>query len=139
MNDPISKQAAIDALWKALFEYENKTEKQFLESDDFDIDDWIDYRRFVQNMNDIDRQTILDLPPASCWTSVSEKLPKIDMSYPHHKDYLVQYDSGDMDVASWSNVNRFQTDLVTEPYWNCAQFAEVIAWMPLPEPYKGNK
>lgn len=73
------------------------------------------------------------------WIPVSERLPKIDMSYPHHEDYLVQYDSGDMDVASWSNVNRFWTDHVTEPHWNCVQFAEVIAWMPLPEPWKGEE
>ena len=68
------------------------------------------------------------------WIPVTERLPEIDMSYPHHEDYLVQYDSGDMDVASWSNVNRLWTDHVTEPHWNCVQFAEVIAWMPLPEP-----
>lgn len=68
------------------------------------------------------------------WIPVTERLPEIDMSYPHHEDYLVQYDSGNMDVASWSNVNRFWTDHVTEPHWNCVQFAEVIAWMPLPEP-----
>ena len=70
------------------------------------------------------------------WIPVSEGLPKIDMSYPHHEDYLVQYDSGGMDVASWSNVNHFCTDHVTEPYWNCVQFAKVIAWMPLPPSYK---
>lgn len=71
------------------------------------------------------------------WIPVTELLPAIDMSYPHHEDYLVQYDSGDMDVASWSNVNRFWTDHVTEPHWNCVQFAEVIAWRELPEPWKG--
>ena len=70
------------------------------------------------------------------WIPVTERLPEIDMSYPHHEDYLVQYDSGNMDVASWSNVNRFWTDHVTEPHWNCVQFAEVIAWMPLPQPPK---
>ena len=73
-------------------------------------------------------------PPA--WIPVTDRLPEIDMSYPHHEDYLVQYDSGNMDVASWSNVNRFWTDHVTEPHWNCVQFAEVIAWMPLPKPWK---
>lgn len=72
----------------------------------------------------------------STWIPVSEGLPEIDMSHPHHENYLVQYDSGYMDVASWSNVNRFWTDHVTKPHWNCAQFAEVIAWMPLPEQYK---
>lgn len=79
---------------------------------------------------------IKDLPSAQQWIPCSERLPEIDMSHPHHEDYLVQYDSGGIDVASWSNVNWFWTDHVTEPYWNCVQFAKVIAWMPLPESYK---
>lgn len=62
MSDLISRQAAIDALWKALYAYENKTEKQFIESDELDINDWIQHRIFVQNMSDIDRQTIQNLP-----------------------------------------------------------------------------
>ena len=62
--DLISRQATIDALWKALFEYEDKTEKQFIETDELDVEDWVQHRVFVQNMNDIDRQTILDLPSA---------------------------------------------------------------------------
>ena len=62
MGDPIDRQAAINALWKALHTYEDKTEKQFQESDDLDVGDWIVHRIFVQNMSDIDRQTILNLP-----------------------------------------------------------------------------
>lgn len=64
MDDSISRQAAIDALWKALYEYEDKTEKQFQKSEDLDVGDWIVHRGFVQNMSDIDRQTILNLPSA---------------------------------------------------------------------------
>ena len=64
MGDLISRQAAIDALWKALFEYEDKTEKQFQESEDLDVGEWIGHRIFVQNMNDIDRKTIRSLPSA---------------------------------------------------------------------------
>ena len=64
MDDLISRKLAINELWKALYEYEDKTEKQFLESDDLDVGDWIQHRIFIQNMNDIDRQTILNLPPA---------------------------------------------------------------------------
>ena len=64
MDDLISRQAAIDALWKALYEYEDKTEKQFQESEDLDIGDWIEHRIFVQNMSDIDRKTIMELPSA---------------------------------------------------------------------------
>lgn len=63
-EDTISRKAAVNALWKALYEYENKTEKQFLESEDLDIYDWMVHRIFVQNMSDIDRRTILDLPSA---------------------------------------------------------------------------
>ena len=62
MDDLISRQAAIDALWKALYEYEDKTEKQFLESDELDVGDWFLHRIFVQNMSDIDRQVIIGLP-----------------------------------------------------------------------------
>jgi len=61
-SDLISRQAAIDLLWKALFEYEDKTEKQFQESEDLDVGDWIQYRIFVQKMSDTDRQTILGMP-----------------------------------------------------------------------------
>ena len=63
-DDAISRQAAIEALWKALYEYEDKTEKQFIDSEELDVADWIQHRNFVQNMSDIDRQTILGLPSA---------------------------------------------------------------------------
>ena len=63
-TDTISRQAAIDALWKALYEHEDETEKHFQESDELDVGDWVLHRIFVQNMSDIDRQTILNLPSA---------------------------------------------------------------------------
>lgn len=71
MNDVISRRGAIDALWKALYKYEDKTEKQFTESEELDAADWIQHRIFVQNMSDIDRQTILDLPSAQ--TEITEE------------------------------------------------------------------
>lgn len=63
-DDSISRRAAIDALWKALYEFEDKTEKKFQESDELNVEDWIQHRIFVQNMSDIDRQTIMDMPSA---------------------------------------------------------------------------
>lgn len=54
----------IDGLWKALYEYQDKTEKQFQDSEELDLYDWMVHRIFVQNMSDIDRQTILNLPSA---------------------------------------------------------------------------
>ena len=34
MDDLISRQAAINALWKALYTYEDETERRFQESDE---------------------------------------------------------------------------------------------------------
>lgn len=53
------------------------------------------------------------------------------------EEYLVQYDIGSMDIATWTNVNPFWTNKTTDWHWNKAQYCKVIAWMPLPEPYKG--
>lgn len=55
------------------------------------------------------------------------------------EDYLVQYESGGMDVAHWTNVNPFWTDLTTDWHWvGTAQFAKVVAWYPLPEEFCGD-
>lgn len=62
MDDLIRRGDALDALWKALFDYEDKMEKTFLESEELNIDDWFSHRIFVQSMSDIDRQTIINLP-----------------------------------------------------------------------------
>ena len=64
-TDIISRKAVIDALWKALYDYEDRTEKQFRDSEELDIGDWIRHRIFVQNMSNIDIQTILNMPPVS--------------------------------------------------------------------------
>lgn len=85
MDDTISRQAAIDALWKALYEYEEKTEKQFQESEDLNVEDWMMHRIFAQNMNDIDRQTILNLP------SVQPKKGKWIRTTKHYKDSEQEY------------------------------------------------
>lgn len=62
MADFIERDKAIDALNKALFAYEDETEERFKNDPELDITDWFFHRIFVQNMNGIDRQTILDLP-----------------------------------------------------------------------------
>ena len=54
------------------------------------------------------------------WIPVSERLPEKD------KDYLCCDDMGQMDVGYFS-----------QTCWCCnAYMYDVIAWMPLPEPYK---
>lgn len=64
MDDLISRQGAVNALWEALYDYEDKMEKRFLDSEELDVNDWFSYRIFVQHMSDIDRQTILNMPSA---------------------------------------------------------------------------
>ena len=64
MSRYIDADIAIQALWNALLAYEDKTKKQFLESDELDVWDWIQHRIYVQEMSDIDRKTILDMPTA---------------------------------------------------------------------------
>lgn len=84
-------------------------------------------------------QTINDSPtithsPEYDWTQVSDHNPEIDMSYAHSKPYLVKYKGGGYDVAFFSNCNRFYSGHVTEHvYWNCGQYCEVEAWMPIPK------
>ena len=100
MSDLISRQAAIDALWKALYEYEDEMEKRFQESDELDVGDWMLHRIFVQNMSDIDKQTILNLPSAQpeLSTDVENALALLDgirasgrMEY--YSDYCALHDA----------------------------------------------
>lgn len=60
----IDREDAIKALRQALYEYEDKMEKRFLNSDELDIYDWSEHEIFVQNMNDIDCKRILEMPDA---------------------------------------------------------------------------
>ena len=143
-NDLISRQSAIDALWKALYEYQDKTEKQFQESDELDVGDWILHREFVQNMSDIDRRTILDLPsaqPDQQWIPCSERLPKEKdagilkkLGTNKRSDYViatVEVKGERMTVTACTYDGAWD--------WNM-KYAfpdfKVVAWMPLPEPYR---
>ena len=124
-DDLISREDAINALWKALYEYEDKTEKQFQESDELDVGDWILHRIFVQNMSDIDRQTILDLPSAQQWISCGEKLPEKE------GHYLVS-----------NSRNTFEAVFVDGEWYSMSLnllLDGVLAWMPLPTPWEGGQ
>lgn len=68
------------------------------------------------------------------WIPVSEKLPKEE-----NKRYWICTDCGDQCVCRWTNVNPVWTDIITDWHWHIADFpqdSKVVAWMPLPEPYK---
>ena len=138
-SDCIRRAEAIDALWKALYAYEDKTEKQFQESDELDVSDWIEHRIFVQNMSDIDRQTILALPsaqPEQQWIPCIERPPEDDNVYfvTVHPDYIVPGGLS-VDTLHWYD-GKWWFDYYGQP----AEFTDpIIAWMPLPEPWKGEE
>lgn len=133
MDDLISRRAAIDTL---LFGKEMLSRAL----DDMDVVD-TEREKYSWGLGLIESNIydIEELPSAQQWIPCSERLPKLDNSYPNSKEYLTQWDDGRIDKTRYSNVNIFWQNEITEPYWKGEQCSKVIAWMPLPEPYKGEE
>lgn len=69
------------------------------------------------------------------WIPCSERLPDDEKGR-----YWVCTDTEYQCECRWTNINHIWTDLTTEWHWHIVdvpQYSKVIAWMPLPEPYKG--
>ena len=131
MGDLISRQAAIDTL---LFGKEMLSRAL----DDMDVDNterekfsW-GHGLIESNIYDIE-----ELPSAQQWIPCSERLPEEE-----NKSYWICTDGGYQCECRWTNVNHFWTNLTTDWHWHIMdipQYTKVIAWMPLPEPYKGEE
>lgn len=83
----------------------------------------------------INKQPTIEAEPK--WIPCSEKLPA-----PRAESYWVCTDGAYQHECRWTNINPFWTDRTTEWHWNLFDtppHSEVIAWMPLPEPYCGAK
>lgn len=68
------------------------------------------------------------------WIPCSERLPEAE-----EKHYWVCTDTGYQCQCRWTNINHFWTELTTEWHWHIMdtpQYSKVIAWMPMPEPWK---
>ena len=63
------------------------------------------------------------------WIPVSERLPE------EETDVLVCNENGDIEITSGSYSTEFENHFMW--YTSGWRFGEVIAWMPLPTPYKG--
>ena len=159
--DCISRRAAIDALWKALYEYEDKTEKQFQESEELDVADWFQHRIFVQNMNDIDRQTILNLPSAQPeldeWCTDCKEYDQERHCCPrwnrvirnalkdaHPEPRWIPVEERLPEDERYVLVTTASGDVTEAKYWQKEGFwvlkglaiMSVTAWMSLPKPYE---
>ena len=67
------------------------------------------------------------------WISCDKELPK-----EIYDSYWVCTDSGHQCECRWTNINPFWANLTTAWHWNIfdiPQYSQVVAWMPLPEPY----
>ena len=117
-NDPISRQMAINALDAACVKYDISPHYDDKRSDKEKFFDWWDMYKVLS------MQILNNLPstqPDHKLTPCRKKLPDKE------GDYLVQAAmNGDIFVARWQG-----------SYWNVK--TPVVAWMPLPEPYRGGE
>ena len=69
------------------------------------------------------------------WILCSERLPEEKAA-----SYWVCTDAGYQFECRWTNVNHLFTNLTMKWHWHVMdvpQYSMVVAWKPLPEPYKG--
>lgn len=118
MNDLISRQNAIDAL----------KEYEVVESDNFTKTDPIIMMTVATIANCIEE--IVNLPsvkPEPKWIPVSERLPEEGRYLVTRYDYVTK--SSFIDIL-WFKKNTWWNRQITGNF-------SVVAWMPLPEPYRG--
>ena len=98
------------------------------------MDDLISRRVAIDALHHVDEyngrsvEAIKNLPPASCWIPITERLPE------DYVDVLVTDDSGGYATIG---IDCMFTRLSGKREWLASQ--RVTAWMPAPAPYKENK
>lgn len=86
--------------------------------------------------NEKDMRVIASAQPEQHWIPCSERLPKKERS-----TYWVCTDAETQHECRWTN-NRFGMTELDEWGWSIfdtPQYTKVIAWMPLPEPWRGEE
>ena len=107
MNDLIGRQAAIDA---------------------------IDVKNVSKGIISALQSIIVELPPAQQWIPMTERLPKLKES--HYVSEWVLCSDNEERIC----FGRVEENVFGEMLWNCERdgvSGKVVAWMPLPEPYRG--
>lgn len=150
-SDLISRQAAIDAMEesKTLFhdrkviigkmqdivnnlpsvqEREEKTNEWCHDCKEYDQE-----RHCCPRWNRVIRNTVKEIMTEHRWIPVTERLPK------HGQIVLITNDKGNVRSGRFRGVEFWKDDV--DAYWifkgNTVE--HVVAWMPLPDPYKGEK
>ena len=153
-NDLISRQAAIDALDMAIERYDEMAEeyrkKADIERNDYmDMrDDAYEARQLAQWLNELKylREKIeqLAIKPEQRWIPCSERLPERGIDVLVTRDYDGRADFNKscryVEVASRHGEDD---DVVwisySDEYKMSPKNHKVIAWMPLPEPWRGEQ
>lgn len=112
MNDLISRQAANEALSK----HAESVKEAIVEEDHF----------FVDVLTDGMKRAIRNILSAPQWTPCSEGLPK------EGEEVFVYLFERQEPYIAWVEANRWYTE-----DFEIERENEPVAWMPLPEPYKG--
>ena len=113
MNDLISRQDAVSRIADLLM----------LELQGKRIPTWDEVHNAMQ-----------DLPSANQWIPCSERLPEEEKN-----EYWICTDSEYQCSCRWTNDNPFWHGKTTDWHWNIfdiPQYSKVVAWMPLPQPWK---
>ena len=110
MDDLISRQDAIDEAYEIIID--------------------------GQKLKVVQVETLMGLPSADRWIPCSERLPEPNRYDALNVDvyYLAQTEFGDMIVASY-NESHEGTKWWEQMYSYRIFDDEIVAWMPLPEPY----
>lgn len=116
-KDAISRRAVLDTLDK--------------------MDSVLDEDRTVETYKELLTACYKDLPSVTSvckqkWIPCNERLPKADeYNGDVAKYYLVQNEYGDMLVARYTHSDYWEQIYQLKPIGD-----EIVAWMPLPDPYK---
>lgn len=120
MDDLISRQA----LYKKACDYERQALDHIQKINPDKHEELVAWSAVLAERTSF-KLDVRDAPSAQQWIPCSERLPDED------GDYIVTDDSGG---AIWVGATFFIRDDEGKPNWG---LVNVTAWMPLPEPYKG--
>ena len=102
--------------------------KEYREYQTSNLDD-----AYEQGWNDL-QKCIESLPSEQQWIPCSERLP-----HDERKVYWICLDTGGQRECRWTN-NKYglgESDMWGWSAMDIPMYTKVIAWMPLPEPYRG--